>query len=149
MDFKEGICYVVVRGRDDSSEAYYDLLGEHKHELAMFPEDGLRFIDTVTYLPYNKSIVTENPYLISSYSKHEVFILKNGRWVNPNTQTFGASVEIITNNILGYGTSIALLPYIKLKALVGSNELDGCKTFQDYADKVKKEFSEFKYDEYS
>lgn len=147
MDFKEGQCYVIARGRDDESDSYYDLLKEHKHELVIFPENGLSFIDIVTYLPYNKSIVTENPYLISSYSKHEVWVLKNGEWENPSEQTFGADINLITNNILGYNTSMALLPYIKLNALVGSNELDGCKTFQDYADKVKKNFGEFKYNE--
>lgn len=147
MDYKlEGNCYVIARGRDDNGDAYLDLM-YHKYDMVTFPEDGMRFIDTATYLPYNKSIVTENPFLISSYDKYSVWVLKKGKWVNPNEQTFGCSVNVITSNILGFDSSIPLLPYIKIRSLVGDIP-KGCMTYQDYADKIEKDFKDFKYDDY-
>lgn len=148
MDYQlEGNCYVVARGRDDDKKAYLDLLYKHKNDLVTFPEDGMRFIDSVTYLPYNKSIVTENPYLISSYDRRSVWVLNNGKWINPNEQTFGSSVNVIENNLLGYGSSIPILPEMKLKELLGGFP-KGCKTYQDYINLTKKQYKDFKYDDY-
>ena len=149
MDFElENNCYVVARGRDDDKEKYLDLLYKHKHSLVLFPETAMRFIDTVTYLPVTKSIVTENMYLVSSYNKYNVWILDaKGEWMNPNEQTFGASIESLANHLLGYGSSIPILPEMKLKELLGGFP-KGIKTYQDYIDLTKKQYKDFKYDDY-
>jgi hypothetical protein len=149
MDFElTENCYVVARGRDDDKQEYLDLLYEHKNELVLFPENSMRFIDTVTYLPIEKSIVTENMYLVSSYSRHMVWILDaRNEWVHPNEQTFGCSIESLANHLLGYGSSIPILPEMKIKELVGGLPKK-CKTYQDYIDLTKKQYKEFKYDDY-
>jgi hypothetical protein len=148
MEFElKNNCYVVARGRDDDKQGYYDLLIPHKNELVLFPENGMRFIDTVTYLPIDKSIVTENMYLVSSYDKYNVWILKGDKWVHPNEQTFGCSIESLANHLLGYGSSIPILPEIKIMELVGGLPKK-CKTYQDYIDLTKKQYKEFKYDDY-
>ena len=149
MDFElENNCYVVARGRDDDKEKYLDLLYNHKNDLVLFPESNMRFIDTVTYLPVTKSIVTENMYLVSSYNKYNVWILDaKGEWMNPNEQTFGCSIESLANHLLGYGSSIPILPEMKLKELLGGFP-KGIKTYQDYIDLTKKQYKDFKYDDY-
>ena len=147
MMSQDGNCYVVVRGQADSYQTYTDFLYKNKRDLVLYPETRLTMIDTITYMPYNKAIVTENPYLISSYSRHQVFILgKGGKWVNPHFETFGCSVETITNNILGYGSSIPALPQMKIKELVGEVP-KGMKTYGDWAEEIKKEIIEFRYED--
>ena len=141
-------CYVVARGRDDDKQEYLELLFEHKNELALYPEDTMRFIDTVTYLPYDRSIVTEDMYLVSAYDRYNVWILDaRNEWVHPNEQTFGCSAESLANHLLGYGSSIGILPEMKIKELVGGLPKE-CKTYQDYIDLTKKQYKDFKYDDY-
>jgi predicted kinase len=82
----------------------------------------------VHYRPYVKSIVTENPYIISCYSRNDVFVLSNDKWVNPDIQTYGASVNIITNSILMYNNTIPLLP------LGGASYKDKIKTLKNFRD---------------
>jgi hypothetical protein len=144
----ENNCYVVPRGRDDNKKEYLDLLYKHKNDLVLFPENSMSFIDTVTYLPIEKSIVTENMYLVSAYSRHKVWILNyKNEWMHPNEETFGCSVESLANHLLGYGSSIGILPEIKIKELLGGFP-KGCKTYQDYINLTRKQYKNFKYDEY-
>ena len=79
----------------------------------------MTFTDTICYRPYVKSIVTENPWIISCYSFDKVWIIRNGEWRNASHQTFGASIEFIMNDILGVQTSI---PLIVLKGKKGIEE---------------------------
>lgn len=76
------------------------------------------FMDTVNYLPYKRSIITENPYLITCYDRLLVWILDNGKWRNPDIQTFGASVSVITYDLLEYKQDMAKLPLKFIEALL-------------------------------
>jgi hypothetical protein len=137
-------CYVVVRGRCDNKRAYDELL-EYRHSLEFHPEQHMTFIDTVTYVPYQKSIVTENPYLISSYDKRKVWVLnENDEWVNPSEQTFGCSVNVITSNILGFNDSIPVFPKTKLMSLVGAIP-EGCETYGDMVEHERNKLKNYKY----
>ena len=141
-------CYVVARGRDDHKQEYLDLLYEHKNDLVLFPENGMSFIDTVTYLPIDKSIVTENMYLVCAYRRYKVWILNfRNEWIHPNEETFGCSIDSLANHLLGYGSSIGILPEMKINEILGKFPKK-CKTYQDYIDLTKKQYKDFKYDEY-
>jgi len=109
---KTGQCYVRVRNNE-----FHNILLS-KNDLIMYPETSMRFLDTVSYLPYVQSILTENPYLISCYDRNNVWVLNaENKWVNPDIQTFGASISYITQEILNYGHEIPLLPLEFIKAL--------------------------------
>jgi len=109
---KIGQCYVRVRNNEFHDILYY------KNDLILYPENAMRFLDMVSYLPYVQSILTENPYLISCYDRKNVWILNDeNKWINPDIQTFGASVSYITQEILKYGYEMPLLPLEFIKAL--------------------------------
>ncbi len=59
-----------------------------------------------TSRPKDYHIVTDCPFLISLYSREEVFLWKNGNWENPNIQTYGTSYNLIIDVIFGYEYSI-------------------------------------------
>lgn len=100
-----GQCYVIVRDNN-----FHPILN-HKNDMVIYPENNMTFLDMVSYIPFVKSILTENPYLICCYDRLNVWILDNkDNWVNPDIQTYGASVSIITENILNYWHSMSLLP---------------------------------------
>ena len=118
-------CFVYIQGNKKDIEKYYELVRLSKDDkLILYPERGLSFVDQVCYIPYEKSILTENPWLISTYSRKSVWILENGKWINPEMQTYGASQSLITMNILNYPNTLPLLPY------------GGRKGIEDYKEKV-------------
>jgi hypothetical protein len=96
-------CFVFLQGNDANIEHYYDLVRESKNDnLILYPERAMTFADTVDYRRFAKSVVTENPFIISCYSREDVWILQDDEWVNPGMQTYGASVNLITSSILQY-----------------------------------------------
>ena len=100
-------CFVFLQGNDANIEHYYDLVRESKNDnLILYPERAMTFADTVDYRRYVKSVVTENPFIISCYSREDVWILQNDEWTHPDIQTYGASVDLITYDILQFGSSI-------------------------------------------
>lgn len=104
---EKGQCFVFLQGNDINDEHYYDLVRESKNDrLILYPERAMTFADTVDYIPYVKSIVTENPYIISCYSRNDVWILQDDEWTHPSDQTYGASVNLITSSILQYNNTI-------------------------------------------
>jgi hypothetical protein len=119
----EGNCFVYIQGNEVDIEKYYDVVRLSKDDkLILYPERGKTFVDTVCYRPYVKSVVTENPWIISCYSRENVWIIREGKWKHPDRQTYGASVEYITDDILGMSSS---LPLIVLSGL------DGIKEFKE------------------
>jgi hypothetical protein len=106
----EGNCFVYIEGNEVDIEKYYDLVRLSKDDkIILYPERKRCFIDTVCYRPYVKSVVSENPWIISCYSAKNVWILEDGEWMHPDIQTYGASVEYITDLILHVNSSIPLL----------------------------------------
>jgi len=122
----EANCFVYMQGNDADIEKYYDLVRASKDDkIILYPEHGRSFIDMVCYRQYVKSVVTENPWVISSYDKRKVWIIRNGEWINPSEQTYGCSTNIITSNILGYDHTIPL-------AVIG-----GIEEIEKYREKIK------------
>jgi len=102
-------CFVFIQGNEVDIEMFYDLVRLSKDDkVILYPEAGGSFVSQVTYRPYIKTVVTENPWVISSYSRKNVWVIRNGKWVNPSRQTYGCSVGIISGDILGVRTSIPL-----------------------------------------
>ena len=100
-------CFVFLQGNDANIEHYYDLVRESKNDnLILYPERAMTFADTVDYRRYVKSVVTENPFIISCYSREDVWILQDDEWIHPDIQTYGASVNLITGNILQFRNTI-------------------------------------------
>lgn len=57
-------------------------------------------------VPEHFHIVTDCPFLVPLYSDHEVFIWRDGRWVNPRFQTYACSYSMIISGIWGYEYTI-------------------------------------------
>ena len=111
-------CFVFLQGNEANEEHYYDLVRESKNDnLILYPERAMTFADTVDYRRYVKSVVTENPFIISCYPRENVWVLQDDEWVNPEIQTYGASVNIITSSILQYHNTIptSVLGGVKFK----------------------------------
>jgi hypothetical protein len=105
----KGNCFVYINGNEVDIEKYYELVRLSKDGLIiLYPERSLTFVDTVCYIPFVKSVITENPWIIATYDRKYVWIIEDNIWVNPEIQTFGSSVNIITDDILKYRRSIPL-----------------------------------------
>lgn len=126
-------CFVFIQGNEVDIEKYYDLVRLSKSDkVILYPERAMTFADHACYRPYVKSVVTENPFIISSYPKKKVWIIRNGEWVNPSMQTYGCSVNIIMDDLLGTNTSIPL-------AVLG-----GVEEIEKYREKIR--LNNFQYD---
>ena len=122
----ENNCFVYVQGNEADIEKYYDLVRLSKDDkLILYPERSFRLIDSLSYRPYVKSVITENPWVISSYSCDRVWIIRDGEWQNPSQQTYGASVNMIMCNILNSHSTIPL------------NIIGGQEEIDSYLEKVK------------
>jgi len=99
----ETICYVAHQGIADLSVMFDDI-----HALIRWPETGLSLYEKVQGIKYVKPILTEDPWFISCYDRSDVYIWRNGEWVNPDRQTFGASINIIMSDLLKVSSTIPL-----------------------------------------
>jgi len=97
-------CYVLLQTNKIHPIAY------HRHDLVWYPERAMTLLDCVQYRPYVKSVVTENPWIISCYDRDNVRVWHDG-WVSPNDQTYGASVNSITMRLLGIRSTIPAMVY--------------------------------------
>lgn len=118
----EGKCYVLLQTGETHPIIHY------RHDLLWYPERSMTLVETVQYKPFVKSIVTENPWLISNYDREDVFIWEKrvGKWdwQHPNSQTYGASVNKIMMCTLGIHQTIP------------STVLDGGKEIQKMLKKL-------------
>lgn len=122
-------CFVFLQGNIANEEHYFDLVRESKNDrLILYPERAMTFADTVDYRRYAKSVVTENPFIISCYSKEDVWVLQDDEWVHPEIQTYGASVNLITMSILQYSNTIPT------SVLGGGKFKDKVKKLKNYND---------------
>jgi len=126
-EFLEGNCFVYVQGNEADIEKYYELVRLSKDDkLILYPERAMTLVDTVCYRPYVKSVITENPWIISCYSRDKVWIMEDGEWRNPSCQTYGASVNFILCDILNIDHTIPLVV------------ISGKKSIDEFRNKVKK-----------
>lgn len=122
----ENNCFVYVQGNEIDIEKFYELVRLSKcDELILYPERAMTFVDSVCYRPYVKSVVTENPFVISSYKRDNVWLLEKGEWVNPSQQTYGASVNLIACSILHNPNTIPMLI------------VSGVEGIEEYKEKVR------------
>jgi hypothetical protein len=91
------VCYVLLKINKIHPITY------RRHEFIWYPEEGMSLLDVITYRPYKKSIVTENPWIISCYDRSIVRVWNSEDlcWEFPNFQTYGASVNKIMMCLLG------------------------------------------------
>ena len=120
---KEGICYVLPQTNVTHPIAY------QRFDLLWYPERGMTLLDTCNYIPYIKSIVTENPWLICCYDRLNVRVWSvkykpEGEWVCPDEQTYGRSINGIMMSVLGIPNTIAGIV------------LDGGKQNDEYREKL-------------
>ena len=116
----EGCCYVLVKTSKIHPITY------DRFDFVWYPEDGLSLLDAVNYIPYVKSIVTENPWLIATYSKENVRVWDKDRgWVMPSRQTYGASVNHIMMTILG------------IRNTIPAQAMDGGKSIQKFKEDLE------------
>jgi len=108
----ENTCYVLLQTNSIHPIAH------KRHDLLWYPERGMTLLDCIQYKPYVKSIVTENPWLISCYDRENVRVWdKEYNWIRPNDQTYGASINKITMCILGIRQTIPSVAYDGGKAI--------------------------------
>lgn len=95
-------CYVA--NPKDGSEYPSEL---NKDNTLFYPEQSMTTMDCFTSSrPRDFHIVTDCPYLVSLYDRYEVFVWRDGKWINPNFQTYGCSFNIIIDDIFGFPHSI-------------------------------------------
>ena len=124
----EGICYILPR----ISTMLIHPITYHRHKLIWYPETRMTLYEQVQYNPYVKSVVTENPWIISCYQAKNVRIMKNGKWVRPEIKTYGTSAYNIMYELLDIGQTIPSIVY------------DGGKEIQQAEQKITKEIVKFK-----
>ena len=115
----EGTCYVLLQTNKIHPIAY------ERHDLVWYPERSMTLLKCIQYVPYVKSIVTENPWLIACYDREDVRVwsteyVKKGEWLIPNDQTYGASVSSIMMCVLG------------IKHTIPAMVLDGGESIRKY-----------------
>ena len=87
-------------------------IAHQRHDLIWYPERSMTLVDCVQYVPYVKSVVTECPWIIACYDRHNVRIWDGEHgWIKPNDQTYGASVNSITMKLLGIRQTIPSAAY--------------------------------------
>jgi len=101
----ENFCYVLLKTEKIHPLAY------RRSEMIWYPETAMSLIDCVQYKPYLRSIVTENPWLISCYKQDHVRIFSKYGWIRPDFQTFGTSVNKILLRLLGIRQTIPSYAY--------------------------------------
>lgn len=99
-------CYVVPQVGE------YHGITDFKDILLYYPERGKSLFKMVNYRPFEKSVITENPFIISCYSRSQVRIWDDTKgWIPPEEQTYGASMENIMFRLLNVQQSIPSIVY--------------------------------------
>ena len=96
-------CYIY------NPSSKYDLPEEimDKSITLFYPEAGMSTQQCLhSSTPRDFHIVTDCPYLVSLYSRHQVFYLERGKWKNPDFQTYGCSFDTILQKLWNYESSI-------------------------------------------
>jgi len=96
-----GFCYVVPK------ISTYHPIADVRNDLAYYPEEDMSLFETVNFKRYEKSIVTENPFIISCYPMENVRVWNEKRgWSEPRFETYGCSVNKILSSLLSVKQTI-------------------------------------------
>ena len=83
-----------------------------------YPEKKLTLNELVNYSKsFYGDVTTQSPFIVSSYKTENVYIFANGKWINPDFNTFGASIELIYEKIFGVISSIPNEPKRKMSEI--------------------------------
>lgn len=77
-----------------------------KNNYITYPEQGYTLTELVCGVAFEEPIITESPFIISNYRRESVWIFRDGQWVNPEMETFGASFNRILSVILLHSPTI-------------------------------------------
>ena len=95
-------CYIAPQDRDYELPKHLD-----KDNTIFYPETGMTTFELHTSsVPKDFHIVTDSHFLAPLYKKEEVFIFKNGEWVNPDINTYGSSYDYILHHLWSIKISI-------------------------------------------
>lgn len=98
----EGYCYVLLRGN------WIHPIAHQRFSLIWYPETSMNLFDQYCYRPYVRSIVTENPWLITLYDRERVLVVyEDGSWRRPDIQTYASDVTYVMTRVLGIPFSVA------------------------------------------
>jgi len=79
----------------------------NKENTLFYPESGMTTEQCFkSSRPRDFHIVTDCPFLVSLYSREEVFIWREGKWINPKFQTYGSSFSMIISEVFDYDHTI-------------------------------------------
>lgn len=94
--------------------------GIDKSNTLFYPESGMTTHQCFTTMcPRDYHIFTDSPYLVGLYDRDEVFIWKDGKWVNPDIQTYGCSYNLIAMELFNYFNTIP-------QAVIDSSKCTNC-----------------------
>lgn len=87
-------------------QGYWNSVLQYKHNYITYPEQGYTLTDLLSGIAFEEPIITESPFIISNYPQESVWIFRDGQWVNPRIQTYGASFNLILSSILLHSGTI-------------------------------------------
>lgn len=93
-----GYCSILKQVRDSNGHG------------ACWPENSMSLAQQMTARPYTVDIITESPYIVGLYDRLNVFVWDSQyeAWVNPNFQTYGASISVLTMELFDNRVSIPM-----------------------------------------
>lgn len=92
----------------------------NKENTLFYPEAGMTTMERFSSSrPRDFHIVTDCHFLVGLYDKNEVFIWRDGKWINPDFQTYGCSRNLILSEIFGINSSIQ-------QAVISSKGVTNC-----------------------
>jgi hypothetical protein len=101
-------CYIVEAGK------MCDLPdGVNISNTIFYPEHKMTLRQLMTTCrPKYKHIVTDSPFLVPLYESKEVFVWRDGEWINAvdlNLKTYGTSYDIIMEEIWRFNNTIPMV----------------------------------------
>jgi hypothetical protein len=81
----------------------------NKDNTLFYPESSMTTYEQCTSgRPAHFHIVTDSIFLVPLYDRKNVFVWKDGEWINPNFQTYGASFNLILDDIFNVQHTIPI-----------------------------------------
>ena len=118
-----GKCYVLLSSTSQNrNRKQYDPILKDRFNFIYRPETGLSLVDQICYRPYVQSVITESPWIISCYTREEVYVWDStiNDWEHPDIETYGSDISNILHGLLKIP---AMLPMIALAGVKGIKKL--------------------------
>ena len=103
---RDNTCYVLPKVRQ------YHPIAEVRHDdVEWYPETAMSLLEQIGYKRLRNPVVTESPWIIANYDYDDVYMWRDGRWVNPAMQTYCATYSTILHEFIGYNKEIPAMPW--------------------------------------